>query len=542
MPIVESQYYFGNSLVNYAEGGGLTNIPVWIDQFAEAGGNSYAMAGGYGFLRDFADRDMPNSQWGFDSVEPAWDAESEGFDEAAFTSILIAPANFIQDVAPDANYAGDSRAPLDALSEIVVAASTAHPGANLYLYQGWPDMGPFSEDTPPDAAALADYHAYAQGAYTDWYVDLVETVNAEDPDANLTLIPVGAILSELLSSVLADIPAEALYVDSAPHGTETTYFLASMITYQATFGEAPLPPQDWPEEVDPRVEEAFDEIVALIDTRLDTLGLPEPVDPIDPVGPDPDPVDDPDPDLPPEPDPAPAPVPDPAPDPAPAPEPAPDPAPEDGDGPTPPAPPADPAPAPASLYTASYFSVDPTVRSLDEVDFSAAADGTGTLAELDFIGTTESLLDGAPGDHVAMHLSRTIDSAEGGVWRIEMQAEDDARVLLNGEVILDSGDVAFEALQFVEVELDPGSHTLDVLHLEIDEEITLDVDVFELDALVEDQEDLPPETGASGASDANAALIATLSMAGLLDPMAFDAEREALDEAEAAAEDQATLI
>ena len=255
-----NQYMFGNSLLNFAEGGAFTNVPVWMSLFAQASGDSYAVNGAYGFLRDFADRPEPLSQWGFPGVATAWDDQTQAFAAAQFDSVLIAPANFIQDLAPDTDYFGDSRSPLDAVLDIVGDLTTAQPEARILIYQGWADMAPFSQEVPPPDAALADYHAYTLGAYSDWYSALVAQVNAADPDANLQLLPVATILSELFTTVLADVPAQALYVDTAPHGTETTYFLSAMIVYHATFGGAPVLPDALPVGIHPLVLENFDRI------------------------------------------------------------------------------------------------------------------------------------------------------------------------------------------------------------------------------------------------------------------------------------------
>jgi len=52
------------------------------------------------------------------------------------------------------------------------------------------------------------------------------------------MIPVGPILTKLLTGPLTDqIPVTDFYEDDAPHGRANLYFLASLITYVAIFGE-----------------------------------------------------------------------------------------------------------------------------------------------------------------------------------------------------------------------------------------------------------------------------------------------------------------
>lgn len=284
MPTRVSQYVFGNSLVNFSEGNDQTNIAVWMDSLAEAAGNSYAISGGYGFLRQFADRDTPGSEWGFDGVEAAWVSEAQAFAQADISSVMITPANFIQDQAPGANYSGDVRSPVDATLDVINDVQAAQPGAQIYIYEGWADMAGFVGNVPSSPAALGAYHAYNTGEYHNWFTSYVDQINGADPDAQATLIPVASVLSELMTTVLSDVSPQALYVDTAPHGTETLYFLASMVTYSAVFGEAP--PADFvvPDNIDPAVAALYPELAEIIFARVaDGTELPVFVDNAEPV-------------------------------------------------------------------------------------------------------------------------------------------------------------------------------------------------------------------------------------------------------------------
>lgn len=89
MPLDLSHYVFGNSLFNHVSTEG-TTVAHWLDLFAETAGHSYAINGEYGFLRNFADREEPLSQWGFPGVESAL-AEGQAFGDISFDQILIVP-------------------------------------------------------------------------------------------------------------------------------------------------------------------------------------------------------------------------------------------------------------------------------------------------------------------------------------------------------------------------------------------------------------------------------------------------------------------
>ena len=629
-----NQYIFGNSLVNFAGGDAYSNVPRWMDAFAEASGDTYAFNGGFGFLREYADRAEPASQWGFEGVDTAWDDQSQSFAEAQFDSVLITPANFIQDLAPDANYFGDVRSPLDAVLDVVADVGTAQPGATILIYQGWADMAPFSEETPAPAGAVSDYHAYNMGAYSDWFDSLVAQVNAADPDANVQLLPVASILSELFTTVLADVPAGDLYADSAPHGTETTYFLASMVVYQGTYGTAPTLPAALPTDIHPSVLANFDLINSEISNSLADAGfavaggdaaVPAPADgdQVDPVPEDTsDTTVDPAPVVPAPVDPAPV---DPAPvDPAPV-----DPEPvdtgeglPDGEDETPttddgagrdvvfelpylgtrlpdlaldasrgegrddsdaepavgrahglksdtgtdirfgmggghsfvPITSVDPdvdevameAPdatedletdaeqqAPTGIavtqspvgsqavpletdndggFSARYFDLGEGEHSLATVVFFGDADHTAQVDSLDIREEAGALYEGGAEDFVAAQFHKAMVVTEAGVYRFDLTADDEAAISIDGETVLETRGSAESTPDTVEVEMEPGTYTVTVDYLELRGEATLDLNVYQMEAPVEDDdiyaagkslEDLAIEQEAREANDSD---------------------------------------
>jgi hypothetical protein len=418
MPLSNAQYFFGNSLVFHTGDSAYTNVPVWMDLFAETAGHSYSVSGSFGFLRNFADRDPPFSQWGFAEVEGAWDSDVMAFADASFDSFFITPANFIQDVTPDTNYVGDTRSPLDAVLDVVDTIVTTHPAATILIYEGWADMGPYGADLPIPAPALADYYAYNQGIYHDWYVNLVDLVNIANPDADLGLLPVASILADVLTGPLSTIAIEDLYVDTAPHGTDTIYFLAAMITYQATYGEqVPLPPALFG-NVHPDAVTQFAAINTLIETELEAAGFVIGDPPSVPVQ------------LP------------------------------DGYG----------------LYLARYFALDPAVVDLDAIDFAAPATAEAQNMQPDFLYESGPLWDGGPVDNFAIQFTREIETTEGGVFKLRLTTDEIAHVRIDGVLLLDTTGAPAEVTLEAEVTLTAGTHTIDVRYLDTEQEASLQVD------------------------------------------------------------------
>ena len=91
------------------------------------------------------------------------------------------------------------------------------------------------------------------------------------PDADIRIIPVGPIIAKLLSSPPFDqIPATELFVDGAPHGTPTTYFLAGLVSYMVMYGEKPPADFDIPSDVNSIVAENYQLIVDFIWEEVST--------------------------------------------------------------------------------------------------------------------------------------------------------------------------------------------------------------------------------------------------------------------------------
>ena len=242
-------YFFGNSLLNHlSETAPHTNVPHWVDAMAEVSGKGFATDGQWGFLRNFADGLPPSANWSFAGVSGAWSPGQTDFGAAGFDAVVVAPANFIQYQQPDVPYDGENPAgesPLGALLRVFDWVAEESPETRLFVYEGWAEMAGVTGGYPPEDQAFERYRAFNAGPFADWYDDLLRDVAAARPALTVRLIPTARILAALLAEggALADIPADALFTDDAPHGTETLYALAAMITYAALY-EAP-PPEGW---------------------------------------------------------------------------------------------------------------------------------------------------------------------------------------------------------------------------------------------------------------------------------------------------------
>lgn len=220
-----------------------TTIAHWLYLLATDAGHTYSATGQYGFLPQH-DNLPPFSQWGYDIVPEAWDSDLESFADANFNNVLITAGNFMQWQAPNLEYPTDPGvSPISATQTIVDWLETNEPGIKIYIYENWPDMAPYISggSFPPSASDLTNYYNYLEGDFHDWWLEYHDSLLLSHPIENVRMIPVGPILSELLTNtVLNTIPVTEIYEDDAPHGRATLYFLAGMITYMAIY-EEPTP-------------------------------------------------------------------------------------------------------------------------------------------------------------------------------------------------------------------------------------------------------------------------------------------------------------
>lgn len=265
-------FFYGNSLINHVSGSDETTVPHWLHLLAEAGGHAFAADGAFGSPPEFADALPPQPGWSFERVPPVWDAERFAFRRAGFNTIILNPRNFVQETPPDDPYAWDNPqgyTPVSATLRVFDWTEFQARGARFYIYEGWSDLALISDRFPPRPRALGRYHAYNLGDYHEWYRDYVEIMQHERPGLDITLIPVASVLAALLTETdLSELAPEDLYLDDAPHGTPTLYFLASLVTYTAIFGEDPPLEVSLPDSIHPQVRDTYANIAGFIAARV----------------------------------------------------------------------------------------------------------------------------------------------------------------------------------------------------------------------------------------------------------------------------------
>lgn len=255
LPSAARHYFFGHSLVNFDAD--IQNIPHWLALLLAENSVSYAADGEY----RYEDYRLPaQADWWFESVPSAWDSN---FASSDYTTVIYTDLNYVQYQPPSEPYCCDSdenHTPINSAIRAYDYVNDYEPSAQFYIYENWPEF----RHWPPSQAQFNAYHQRTMGEVHEWWLSLYEQVRYQR--SSVKMIPVGPVISKLLSTTpaLSDIPATSLYVDNAPHGSATIYFLAALVHYSAIYERAA--PADFyvPESIHPAVRENYQTIADFI--------------------------------------------------------------------------------------------------------------------------------------------------------------------------------------------------------------------------------------------------------------------------------------
>ncbi|TYA84137.1 T9SS C-terminal target domain-containing protein [Seonamhaeicola marinus] len=270
-------YMFGHSLVDIE----IENSPrkdegkigYWIYLLSQQNNQSFTYTGQWGFLGGHAGSLPPISAWGSEIIPSVWDSDLAPFSDANFNSILITPGNFMQwrpANTPDPN---DNNHSLLTKTEILMdwTNTQEEDGMKFYIYENWPDMAPFltNEQFPATAQQFSNYNNHTMGEFHDWWLEYYDFIRSSRPDAHVKLIPVGSIISKIFENHLdTTIPSSELYVDDAPHGTATIYFLAGLTSYMGIYNTKAPSNFNVPDTIHSEVRDNYNDIVDFIWNEL----------------------------------------------------------------------------------------------------------------------------------------------------------------------------------------------------------------------------------------------------------------------------------
>jgi hypothetical protein len=223
----------GHSLMDF--GSDTLEIAYYINDLADEAGYIYEMAGQFGSIWDFANFN-PITQWGVTGVTSSWDDSVDSFQNASLNNFMFTIFNFVYDVPSHDPYY-NSPSVLSTCQNLIDSVDIYQPTPTIYIYENWPDMAPFTQEPfDPSMTEFANYNAVVLGDFHDWWLELQDSILISHPTKNVRMIPVGPMISELLTTSPFDtLDAIDLYSDNSPHGKSSIYFLAGLATYMAIY-------------------------------------------------------------------------------------------------------------------------------------------------------------------------------------------------------------------------------------------------------------------------------------------------------------------
>ena len=219
------QFTFNHSLWEHSAEKNAT-VGYWLGEFAKASKTKYAWNGQFGQM-DYTAL-PPSAQLGSLNSKDIWVPESASFGKLKIDNIVIMPPNFVQ-------YESGAKEIKEA-QRVIDYVAKEQPGVINYIYEHWPEA---VADQLSDGQ-WAEFKQQTNGKYHKWFINYQDQLIKSRPDIDIRMIPVGPIITDILNNKslqASNYKWVDLYEDNSPHGTDDLYFLASIATYQAMYGQ-----------------------------------------------------------------------------------------------------------------------------------------------------------------------------------------------------------------------------------------------------------------------------------------------------------------
>ncbi len=238
----ENVYIYMNSLVDHASTDPAlgadddTKVPNWVGRIAAVGGDTFQVDGEFGFVNGWlmpprADRNYTDATTSGITLSSWASVEASNL-----TRMYLTPDNFTlrllnhdDGVHGGANYATRFVAMIDEWETQVT------DNLKYRIYEGWVAGDQLVPD-PVSGTTTVQFDAYKAdtvGRHHDQWVNIVADMKALRPALDIELVPINTAVFNTIEAIpaLDAIAFDTWFVDQAPHGTETFYFLAGMAFY-----------------------------------------------------------------------------------------------------------------------------------------------------------------------------------------------------------------------------------------------------------------------------------------------------------------------
>ena len=116
--------------------------------------------------------------------------------------------------------------------------------------------------------------------------------------------------------------------------------------------------------------------------------------------------------------------------------------------------------------TAEYFVLDATVSSLDQIDFDAAPAMIDSVDKINNYTTNGSGFIGGPADNFAARYTGQFIVETAGSHTFHLTSDDGSALFINGQLVINNDGVHASRERSQTVELDAGSHSIEVRYFE----------------------------------------------------------------------------
>ncbi|MEM6387946.1 MAG: PA14 domain-containing protein, partial [Pseudomonadota bacterium] len=127
------------------------------------------------------------------------------------------------------------------------------------------------------------------------------------------------------------------------------------------------------------------------------------------------------------------------------------------------------APVKAGLsggFSASYFDVDHSLHRLDDIDWTSDPTHQERVSEINYENSRESFWEGGSRDTFGAKIEGTVEVEVGGTYKFYAGGDDGVMLYVNGAPIVDNDGKHGFRTRSGEVELEPGTHHIEVRYFE----------------------------------------------------------------------------
>ncbi|MFC6251634.1 PA14 domain-containing protein, partial [Pseudophaeobacter arcticus] len=120
----------------------------------------------------------------------------------------------------------------------------------------------------------------------------------------------------------------------------------------------------------------------------------------------------------------------------------------------------------SSGFHAQYFDMNQQLSSLEDIDWGAEPTHQELVTEINYENGSDSFWEDGSKDTFAVEICGAVQVDEGGIYRFDLGGDDGAQLVVNGKLIVENDGLHAYQTKSGEVQLDPGTHHIEVRYFE----------------------------------------------------------------------------